>query len=359
MHQFPGKLSLWLASTLLLAACGNSEQSAPEPVSRPLKLFTVGKQPQERVLEFPGRVAAAQQSDMAFEVSGRITEIPVTEGERVKKGQVLARLDARDYQAERNRALAERNLAQADFNRYSRAFQAKAVSGQDVDHARRNLEVAEAHLKLANKAVEDTILRAPFAGRMARKLVEDFANVQAKQPVLILQNDDLLEMRVDVPEAIWIQSQRVDSARDIALDSDIHVVLSALPGQPIPARITEFSSTANPVTRTFEVTVTFHPPKGHSVSPGMTGHVTYQPSPETADNSLLIPAAAVVSAPNNSPYVWLFNESGGTVIHQNIEIGSWVDNGIQVLSGLKAGDRIAISGVHTLREDTPVHALEE
>lgn len=349
---------LWLTLTLVISACGEQEQKTPEPVSRPVKLFTVGEMASPRTLKFPGSVSAVQQSEMAFEVSGRIIEMPVTEGDRVEAGKVLARIDPRDYESERDRARAERNAARADFNRYHKAYQADAVTAQQLDMARRALEVAEAGLQRANKAVEDTVLQAPFSGRVARKLVEDFANVQAKQPVMILQSDNALEMKVNIPEADWVGHKPVTSAAEIEQDADIRVVLSSLPDRAIPARITAFSTSADPITRTFEVTVGFEPPKDLSVSPGMTGHVAYTPAPEAAPAGLSIPADAVVAAPDKSPYVWLFDSQAGTVTKRSVEVGELTGDNIQVVSGLEAGDRIAVAGVHTLSEGFPVHAME-
>ncbi|GGO87669.1 hemolysin D [Marinobacterium nitratireducens] len=329
-----------------------------DPVSRPVKLFKVGEAASVRTLEFPGSVMAAQQSDMAFEVSGRIVEKPVTEGELVEEGRVLARLDPRDFEAERDRALAELSAARADFNRYNRAFKANAVTAQELDRARRALRVAEAGLQRAEKAVDDTVLRAPFAGRVARMLVEDFANVQAKQPVMILQSEGALEMRVNVPESEWVRAKRVDSAAQIEINANISVLLSSLPDQPIPARITEFASTADPVTRTFEVTVGFQSPDGLIVSPGMTGRVVYKMPAEGAEAGLLIPADAVVATFDNKPSVWVYDEQTGVVSRRLVTTGELTGASIQVLEGLEPGERIAVSGVHTLTEGFSVHPME-
>lgn len=348
-----------LPLVLGVVACGEQQQQSAEPVSRPVKLFTVGEMGRGQTLRFPGSVSAVKQSDMAFEVSGRIVDMPVTEGELVEAGSVLARLDPRDYESELNRARAERDAARTDFNRYDRAFKANAVTAQQLDIARRALDVAEAGFQKATKAVEDTVLRAPFTGRVARKLVEDYANIQAKQPVLVLQSDEALEMRVQVPEADWVREKPVASAAEIEHAFNIDVVLSSLPNQPIPARITAFSSSADPATRTFEVTVGFESPQGFSVSPGMTGHVAYTPSPELAEDGLLIPADAVVAAPDNTPYVWLFDAESGMVARQPVGVGELTGNSIQVTSGLEIGNRIAVSGVHTLNEGFPVHPLED
>ncbi|MDV2079204.1 efflux RND transporter periplasmic adaptor subunit [Marinobacter xestospongiae] len=340
-----------------LAACTASEPPPEAPVSRPVKLMTVGNDVPSRTLRFPGSVSAVKQSDMAFEVSGRIVEMPVTEGERVAAGTLLARLDARDYVAGRDRARAERNAARADFNRYDQAYKANAVTAQQLDQARRALEVAEAGYQQASKAMDETVLRAPFAGRIADKLVEDFANVQAKQPVLVLQSDDALEMRVSVPEVDWVREAPVSSPATIELEGDLQVVLSSLPDRPMPATITAFSGAADPVTRTFEVKVRFHPPAGVSASPGMTGHVAYTPPAESNGNALLVPADAVVTTPDNRPFVWVYEDSTGAVTRRLIDIGELSGDRLHVLAGLEAGERIAVAGVHTLADGAAVRPM--
>lgn len=347
-----------LLCSVLLIGCSEHDNDARDPVSRPVKLFEVGLTQQAQTLRFPGSVSAVQQANMAFEVSGRVTELPVPEGTLVDRGTVLARLDPRDFEAGRARARAERDAARADFNRYDRAFKAQAVTAQQVDIARRALDVAEAGLQQANKALEDTVLRAPFTGRVARKLIEDFANVQAKEPVLVLQSDDF-EMQVHVPEADWARGEPVESAEEIVAGGLINVVLSAYPTQPMPAHITAFSSSADPVTRTFEVTVGFEVPEGVAISPGMTGHVAYEVLPEKGDQGLTVPADAVLANADGTPFVWLYDDAAGSVTERVIVIGAPSGNSVRVLSGLQQGDRIAVSGVHTLRNGTAVHPMHE
>lgn len=356
--RFLAVIPLGLMTVLSLVSCDEQVDERKGPVSRPIKLITVGESDNEITLKYPGSVSAVKQSDMAFEVPGRITEMPVTEGERVEAGRLLARLDPRDYKSQRDRARAEANAARADFNRYDRAYKAKAVTAQELDMARRALGVANAELQRAEKAVEDTVLRAPFAGRVARKLVKDYANVQAKQPVLILQSEHALEMRVNVPEEDWVKEATVDSAADIEDKANISVVISSLKDQPIPATITAFQSNADPITRTFEVTVQFEPPEGVAISPGMTGHVAYVPTVESTDD-LWVPASAVVAGPDNTPFVWLFRQEQGVISKQSVTLGGLSGENLAIESGLERGDRIAVSGVHMLSEGMPVHAMEK
>jgi len=346
-----------LVLTCAIAACDEAPVETDNSISRPVKIFTVGQSGAGRAVEYPGSVSAAQQSEMAFEVPGRIVEVLVTEGAPVEEGAVLARLDPRDYESARARAQAERDAAVADFERYDEAYKANAVTAQDVDRARRNLQVAEANLQSAVKAVQDTELRAPFSGRVARKLVEDFANVQAKQTVLVLQSDGALEMKINVPESDWARSRPMRDVDDVNSDLTTRVKISSLPGQEIPARISAFSSSADPVTRTFEVTVEFDRPDSINISPGMTGHVVVDVPPEIAITGLLVPANAVAANAENEPYVWLIAQGSNVVQQQRVQVGELTGDSIRILDGLGDGDRIAVSGVHTLTDGMLVHSL--
>ncbi|UXH99988.1 efflux RND transporter periplasmic adaptor subunit [Photobacterium sp. TY1-4] len=367
-------VSMLLLAATMLTACEQAPQQTKAMVSRPVKLFMVGENSANRVFKFPGSVAAVKQADMAFEVPGRIIDFPVTEGELVQAGTVLATLDPTTYEAERDRARAERSAAQTDFHRYQVAFERKAVTKQQLDIARRNLDVAEASLRQANKILDDTILRAPFTGRLARKVVEDYANVQAKQTVLILQGDDALEMKVHVSETDWVRGKNVDTIDELEINSHIHVELSTLPGQMIPAKITSFSSMADPITRTFEVTVGFEAPEGASISPGMTGRVIYELPQEPSQvtllvptnsvvyaqfNLLLVPANAVLATTDKTSFVWLYDQDTGTVSQRIITLGDPVGDSIHVKSGLVRGDKIAVSGTRSLGDGYPVHAMQE
>ncbi len=356
-----GGLLLLACATLLLTACEVQEPAAPEPpVQRPVKLFVVGSLGAGEQFEFPGVVSAVLRAELAFEVPGRIVELSVKEGQRVASGEVLARLDARDYEAEVASARANRSVANTDLDRYQRAFKANAVTPQVLDQARRSLEVADASLVRAQKALDDTRLVAPFAGRIARKLVEDYANVQAKQPVVILHSDDALEMEINVPESVWGREENgtrpANSPADLQLPGELHVVIGAQSDTPYPAIITGFSNAADRVTRTFQVTVGFEPPEEAVVSPGMTGHVVYR-LPASAGSGLLVPQQAVIGGADGSPFVWLYEPEGGQVTRQPVTVGDLTGDLIRVTSGLQSGDRIAVAGMHSLSEGFPVRPM--
>ncbi|MGI9324864.1 MAG: efflux RND transporter periplasmic adaptor subunit [Pseudomonadales bacterium] len=354
-------LFAWLLG-LQLIGCSEPEVTAPDTVARPVKILTYGSVGNTEVVEYSGTVAAAQSSDMAFEVPGRITEFVFSAGDRVEEGAVLARLDASDYESALDKARADRNAAQADFKRYEQAYNDNAVTKQDLDLAKRNLEVSEALLRTADKAVADTELRAPFSGNLARKLVNDFANVQAKQPVLVLQDESSLEIDVNVPEQDWARAKPGLDLMQRSERAKPQVIIPAIANRQFPARLQELNTTADPVTRTYAITFAFDKPEDLNVRPGMTGLVkltipTDVAAPAAGGSSATLPAAAVLADTDGAPFVWVVG-TDMTVQKQTVTVGELAHDRIKILSGLDAGTQIVASGVHSLRAGMVVRRFE-
>ena len=175
---------LFLALTVsLLAACEKESAEAPEIV-RPVRILTIQTLQAGETLSYPGEVLGVQNAELAFEVPGRLVELPAEEGIEVTEGQLLAKVDPADFQSSLDAAEAEYRNAKETFERFEEVFAKGAISRQDFDNQRRQFEVAEANLATARKALSNTELRAPFAGRIGRVYVENFNNIQAKQAIL-------------------------------------------------------------------------------------------------------------------------------------------------------------------------------
>lgn len=344
----------------LIAACDPKPANDAQPtVARPIKIWTLGEHLNEAVVELPGTVQAARESDVAFEVPGRIIEINVDEGEKVEIGDILAKLDPRDYAAALDKAQAQRNTAFADYQRYLKAVKKNAVTRQTVDVARGQFEASEADLNRALKALEDSVLRAPFAGRIARKMASEFANVQAKQPVFRIHDESALEVKVNIAERDWAKANPNMTPSAMTTVIKPKVVVSALPDRVFPAKAKSFSTLADPVTRTSEATFSFYPPDDAVVTSGMTAKVII----DVANMALLeqkdvlsIPPETIIADAEGRPYVWLINDNDEVSL-QAVVTGPLVSGRVTIEKGLKNGDRIALSGVHTLKVGMRVKPL--
>lgn len=362
MHRHHPRLSVprstlltVLVVTFTVLFCGGCEQPPPEqaPVVRPVKILTVEAAGSAGEREYPATIKATQQADMGFEVPGRIEEFLVKEGQLVNKGELLARLDDRDYQAELEKARANQRKALADLNRSLSIYRQDkgAISKGTIESDRRSKEVADAALQQAEKAVEDTMLRAPFDGYVARKLVEDFANVQAKEPVLILQDVSQLEVEVSVPERDMVSGAGTSSVEEITAKTQPEVSITSIPERSFPARVKELATTADPSTRTFQIRLVFDPPDDVSILPGMTARVRAQAVREAG---IRIPASAVAGDAEYQPMVWKVDPASMTVSRVAVQLGALHGDEVEISSGLQDGDLIALSGLRFLQEGMQV-----
>jgi RND family efflux transporter MFP subunit len=344
---------------LVTAGCG--EEPAPEaPAVRPVKILEIGAGGGGITREFPGKISAAQTADVAFEVSGKIVELPVDEGQRVEEGDVLARLDPRDFESQRDAAVASERAARAEAERTRALFEADVAPKQQLDVAERNYDVMEARAATARKALEDAVLRAPFAGEVARKLVDDFANIKAKDPILILQDNSHLEIVIDVAEADYVHLQPgLDNAARTARGKP-RVIVSSIPDREFPARIKELAGAADPTTRTYAATLAFENPPDVNILPGMTAKVRIGgPGTQTALESIWIPARAARTDDTGEAFVWVVDATSMKVQRTPVTLGELSGDLVQVTAGLEGGQQIATSGVHHLREGMQVHRLEK
>jgi len=353
-------LAAFASCTTFLAACEKETVETPEVV-RPVRILTISGLQGGETLSYPGEIQGAQNAELAFEVAGRLIELPAEEGIDVTQNQLLARLDPADYQSALDSARAQYNSAKDTFDRYSEVFERGAISRQDFDNARRQFGVQQAQLESAEKAVNDTQLRAPFAGRIGRTYVDNFNNVQAKQAILLLQDLTQLEIVVNIPEQDWLRAkpgltlaQRTETVKP-------EVSLSTLPDRMFSATITEIAAAADPVTRTFAARSQFDPPDDVSILPGMSATLTvHVPSDvEGLGNAVQIPANAIVGGDDGGSYVWKVDANTMTVSLAPVTAGPLSGSEIDILNGLESGDRIAISGVQHLADGMKIRELSD
>ena len=344
---------------MILVSCKEEVVVEPEPVPRPIKIYRLAGQQGTTRPDYPGRIKAVKVVELAFEVEGRIIDWNVEEGQRVKKGQILSRLDPRDYQAQVEAARAGLRLADAEYRRESKLFASGSGTQRDLDVATRSRDVSRAELRIEQKALEDTKLRAIFDGVIARKLVTDFRNVAAREAVLLLQDESVMEVVVDVPERDLAGGRRRTNLEEFNVRAKPMVELSALPGRQFPVKLTELATAADPNTRTFRATFSMKKPEGVGILAGMTAKLVLTGLMTTAADDFLLPVEAVLADSETKPYVWLVDPESMQVSKLPVQVGEITGDRIVVKEGLEGGQAIAMSGVHLLDEGMVVTELEQ
>jgi len=342
----------------VLAGCGKEEAPVESKAPRPVKTIVLADSGGSAVRQYPGRVRAASRADLSFEVAGKLLELPVKEGQVIEKGELVARLDDRDLSSDLKSAKAESDNAAANFARGAKLVKDGFISKTDFDKLSSQRDVTAAALTRAEKAVEDTRLLAPFSGRVASRLVENFQDVQAKQPIVRLQDIEQLEIVVDIPEnrAIRIREDGRETAK-------VHAIFEAAPGREFPLTIKEFSTEANPETQTFEVVLSMPQPEGLLLLPGMTAMVWAESSEAGEDastNTFVLPAAALFADETGKSHVWVVDTQNNTVQRRAVQTGKLSGTAeIGVTGGLKAGEMVAVSAVSRLREGMEIQPVDK
>jgi len=348
LRMFIGiNLLMIMAAALAIVGCDQSEP--PKEHIRPVKAIKLGDYQELTQRTFPGKAEPVEEVNLGFEVPGIVIERPVNKGDKVKMGQLLARLDPRDFQNEINASIAERNRARAYRDRIAEALKANAVAKQELTDAQARLDQAQAALKIKQKALEDANIVAPFDGVIAATFVENFQRVAAKQEVVRLLDISQIKMTVDVPESLISMAPLID---------EVKIVFDAFPNSTIPGRIKEIGTEASQTTRTYPVTIVMDQPDDIEILPGMAANVSGKRPAAALVNaaSFNIPVAAVFETGGKS-FVWVIDEEDMTVHRREIETDSLTNAGMQVTKGLQAGEWIAIAGVHFLREGQKIRFM--
>lgn len=345
------RLGVAVGLVATITSCG--EAPAPEVTEtiRPAKLVTVGSASQQRILSFPAVVRAAQSAELTFPVPGEVVELNVLEGADVERGDVIAQLDQRDARNNLAQAQAEYQNAESEYRRAQRLREQDAISQSVLEQRQTQLEVRQATVATARKALDDTVIRAPFSGGVSRVLVEQFQNVQAKEPVAVLQSGET-EAIVDIPGTIIARIPQLDPV-------NTRVILDAAPDLEIPAVFREAAGQADPNTQTYQISFTFDPPEGLFILPGMTATVRSTFNFKETNGDLVSAGIAVpldaILAEGPDRFVWVVGDDM-TLEKRPVSLGGDSTDNVTVTSGLEGGETIVAAGVSFLAEGMTVRA---
>jgi len=347
--------ALILFSIFIFSGCDKKEVIEEVPVVRPVKTLLVeaGNDALQRSL--PGIVRAAKRSELSFEVSGPLVDLPIEEGQHVKKGTIIAQIQQRDFKTAVDEAKARNLEAEKQFNRYKELYARKQVSQADYDSYRAARDIARARLEDARNSLQDTTLTAPFDGIISKRFVENHQKVQAKEPIANLQDITQIEILVDVPELMMAALQR--DHKPI-----INASFEAIPGKQYPLLAKEYSTQADPATQTYQAVLIMDQPEEAEILPGMTAMVEAHVSEDTdaVPSTIIIPAIAVMNGAGDDTFVWLLAKDRKTVHKQKVSIGHLKGSkNITIQDGLQGGDVVIVAGLAQLTEGMQVRPWEK
>jgi RND family efflux transporter MFP subunit len=340
----------------LLAACQDQAISAIAKPERPVQVQQIAFRSDNASREFVGVVRARHETDLGFRVAGKITDRIVNAGDRVRAGDLIARLDPEDLRlqvasAEAEISAATSNFAQASSDEerftslkargyaavadYERKKSARDEAESRLERARRSLELARNQLAYAE-------LRANADGVITATLAEPGQVVAIGQAVVRLAQQGEMEAAVALPET-WLTEARLSRAS---------VRLWSGPAHSFTARLRELSPQADASTRTYAARFTIVEPDD-SVALGMTAILTLShPAPAVAK----LPLAAVLDR-GTGPSVYVVDKTGMLELRQ-VEVASFTGDAALLTAGVHAGERVVTLGVQKLGAGEKVRVVE-
>lgn len=347
------KLVLLTLAIVSLYGCGKEKEVVKEAVIRPVKTVLIEDQQLGSDRNFPGRVDAVQRAQVSFRVPGKLIKIHVKEGEQVKKGDLLAELDPTDYKITLNNRTASYNRTKADYTRGKELIEDGYISRTQFDKMQADFTTAKANLNQAKQDLKYTKLVAAFAGVIAKRYIENFEEVQAKQEIFNLSDVSQVEVKIDVPERV------MRLGRDQKNKVKAFAVLSDSLDMRFPLTLKEVATKADEQTQTFEVTFVMDQPQQLMLLPGMTATVQIELFANTLKNHyFLLPISAVKGASDMQPTVFIVDPESNTLKSRKVSVGSMERGNIQVTDGLEPGDRVVIAGISFVREGDKVNLMK-
>lgn len=340
------------------AGCGNKEETSAAAALVKTQQVSFGGAGSQA--SYAGSVHGRYETNMSFQVGGQILNRNVQLGDRVRAGQTLMVIDAKDVVQKVNQgdaqvesARAQLRLAEANLSRYRALYDEQAVAAATLDQYQTSYDAAMASYQQAVAQAEQgynsldyTNLAAGADGVISAVNAEAGQVVAAGQTVLTLVQTDELEVEINVPE---------NHVKDMPVGRNVTVDFWALGNTSVNGVVREVAPMADATARTYKVRISLpQPPDGMQL--GMTANVTCSAAGENSPEDYAILPLSAIYQTNGSPQVWVVDTDNTVSLH-DVQVSDFGDNKVRV-TGLRDGDIVVTAGVHKLRDGQEVRLAE-
>ncbi len=345
-------------SLSLIFACSEKQEQKAEML-RPVKYKEIGLSSANRSRTFSATAQIERIINLSFRSSGIITELNLRLGQKVRKGQLLAKLD--NVQAnlayekaltQVNSAKSQMNTAKLSLNRIRSLYETGSASLSDFESvknayqtARASYQATKRSLDIQKEQIKYGYIYAPENGIIASVSTELDENVSPGQPIATLNAGRTMELILGLPESY------INNVKEGML---VKINFTALPNEVFDGEISEVSPSMNVNTATYPVKIAIIKPS-EQIRSGMAADVTITPKTVSSNEELIVPANAVGKDINGN-FVFLLKQDKDKYIakKQKVQIGELTPIGFEVKDGLASGDKIAVAGLQTLLDGQAV-----
>lgn len=352
-----GRSGLVFVAAATLVGCGagtDPEPPAPRRVS--ITAAEAAARPVEVLEESVGYIDTLTAPLVAAEVAGRLVEVRVDVGQAVKAGDVLARIDAVDYENELRSTSAEVGRLKALVDNQRRVVERYRSLGRDEFVSETALDEAESQLKalteqlatasarrdMATRGVSKTTVVAPVDGVIQQRLVSKGTYVANGQALFEIATRALLRVHLPLPETVLGR---------VAVGQTVYLTTPSAPGQRVTGEVTELRPRVSTGSRSGEAIVELPNPGDWAPGSSVVGQLVL-----ARRESVVVPAVSVVLRPAGQV---AYRIDGDTAHQVKVEVGERLGSEIEIVSGLEAGARIAVDGAAYLSDRAPVKLREQ
>jgi len=353
MHRLVLVGALAFVGALSLSGCGKPSGPPPKMPPQQVGVITITEQSVPLIAELPGRTSPFAISEVRPQISGIVKARLFVEGSNVKAGQVLYQIDPAPYQAAYDSAAATVSSTRAKAERYAALLKQNAISAQDADDAEAAYKLAAANAQAARINLGWTRITAPISGRIGASSVTPGALVTVGQPTALATISTLNPIYVDIDQSsneLLALERQIKNGNASANSAPVSLKLDDGSVYAHPGKLQFTDVTVDPATGAVKLRALFPNPDG-LLLPGLYVRATVTQGVDP--HGILVPQSAIGHDPKGDPYVL-------TVDGQNIakltpvKTGRTIESSWQVLSGLKAGDKVIVDGLVKVQPDMPV-----
>jgi len=412
-----GRIARVAVAAMAIASCSPGEEKTSETQTiRPVKTHIVVPFVAKLERSYSATVLPAQEVQLSFRVSGRIVELPIRSGQNVSKGDVIAELDKRDFEAEITRLNSQLEQAEAQLaaltsgarsedlaaleaavsaveaqveaardqlSRTQQLFKRKVVAKAAVEKDQTALRVAQAELEAKKQE-----LAKGTAGARVEEVAAQEAAIKGLRSNLQSLRDNLSDATLRAPFDGIIADRKIENFSNIqakeavatlqalaspnllfdipaadvppfakAKELELSVVLDSLPNRVFKAERNEFSTQADSATQTYRGRVSIKNLDAEPILPGMTGVLTVAVGGQ-GTSTLSVPLTAIASEADGNAFVWIVNGANQTVSRRAVKTGKASGESIVVSEGVQEGEVVVSAGLSALQENMVVKPIK-
>lgn len=356
------KFSILLLLALVVVACEKDSATMNEttqlPLVRPASVATALPYTSSEERVFPAIIQPGKKADLAFRVAGQLIELPVVSGTSINKGDVLAKVDATDFQNSLDGRIAQFDLVKTQYNQIKSLFKKKYSSQAEVDSVTAQLTAAEVAVRQARTSLGYTTIRAPFDAVVAKVNVDNYQFIQPQQTIVALQATNELDVLFDIPESLIKTMSGSSAYRDLC--GVVEFGSRAYGLGDFKACYKEHESVPDTTTRTYPVLFTLLEIEKASILPGMSVDFKLDLTSLSAiksEGGVLLPLESVF---DESGKQWVWKLDTELKVHKTeVTVGGISNSFIHVTSGVDDGAQVISAGVSYLSENQQVRIFEK